>query len=460
MSSTIIFTKDNFVSNYYESVISNVIDTSFLVENNIKEVKEIIVSNNWDLIIIDYNHESASEVIEMVHELKIVKPNIITANKEKLWEAKKKYKSQTLCQYIATNTSIDLISTAVTKMIRTSSRRTRPLNYCKVNINFFYSTKEIFCDVYLQLKDQKFIKLFNRYDEISYSDLQKYKDKNVNYLYVKEKDFKYITKQLVKHLSMEDEGKTGTALSTIRTPQVSALFSIQLQETVAESIGSLGLNQDAVEITSAAIANTIDLVNKTPKVYDLLKGSISGENYISEHSFLTSFIACAACNLSDIASEENTTALVIASFFHDIAINDCEKAKIQSEDERDFKTLGIVEQDEIRNHPKKAVEIISEIEGIPKNAITVILQHHETYDGRGFPRGIDYKKISPLSTIFNLSHELCLYIYESGHNKDNLIEIIEDMKQKYPKGHHSSYLDLIKRVLIQPEDSTKEEIAS
>jgi HD-GYP domain-containing protein (c-di-GMP phosphodiesterase class II) len=460
VSSTIIFTEDNFVSNYYESVVSNVIETSYDVESDFDKVKKLILSEKWDLVVIDYNHKHANLAVELVHQLKIAKPNIVTANNEKLWEAKKKHKSQTLCQYIPHDATIDTITNLVRKMIKTSARRNLDTSFCKVNINFFNTTKEIFCDVYLQLKDQKHVKLFNRYDNIDYDDLQKYKNKNVNYLYVKDKDFKYITKQLVKHLTTEDNSKNNRALATIESAQVNALFSMQLQETVAESIGSLGLSQDAVEITSAAINNTIDLVNSSPKVFETLKNSINGQNYISEHSFLTSFLACAVCNLSELEGEENTLSLTLASFFHDIALKDNEKAQMQKENEKDFKKLGIVEQDEIRDHPKRSVEIVSEIEGIPKDAITIIMQHHECYDGRGFPRGIDHKKISPLSTIFNLAHEICLYLYESGHDEEYLQEHLDDMKEKYPKGYYNRYLLLMERVLLPESKKAQEQFAS
>lgn len=457
---TIIFTEDNFISNYYESVVSKVIDTSYQVARDYENVKEIINNQKWDLIVIDYNHKNAVSVVELIHNIKVAKPNIITGSSERLWEAKKKHKTKTLCQYVPHDATMDTISSIVRKMIKTSSRRQLVSSYCKVNINFFTSEKEIFCDVYLQLKNQKYVKLFNRFDKIDADDLKKYKDKNVDYLYVQDKDFKYITKQLVKHLSNQEEKSPSSSLVSLNTPQVNALFSMQLQETVAESIGALGLSEDAVEITSAAISSTIDLINSSPEVFETLKNSINGQNYISEHSFLTSFLACSICNLSEYAGEESNLSLTLASFFHDIALQDNDEAKMQKEDERDFQRLGNLEQDKIRSHPKKAVEIISEIEGIPKDAITIIMQHHECYDGKGFPRGLDYKKISPLSTIFNLSHEICLYIYESGKDQEYVQELIDDMKSRYPKGYYQRYLLLMEKVLLREKMETQGQVAS
>ena len=44
---TIIFTEDNFISNYYESVVSKVIDTSYQVARDYENVKEIINNQKW-----------------------------------------------------------------------------------------------------------------------------------------------------------------------------------------------------------------------------------------------------------------------------------------------------------------------------------------------------------------------------------------------------------------------------
>ena len=64
--------------------------------------------------------------------------------------------------------------------------------------------------------------------------------------------------------------------------------------------------------------------------------------------------------------------------------------------------LSKKEIEEIKKHPIFAVEFLEQI-GVKDPLIeTVILQHHERYDGSGYPIGLGKDDIHPISKLFSL----------------------------------------------------------
>jgi hypothetical protein len=57
---------------------------------------------------------------------------------------------------------------------------------------------------------------------------------------------------------------------------------------------------------------------------------------------------------------------------------------------------------EYRGHPLESAEMLNGIEGVSKNAITIISQVHEQADGSGYPRGLQLKQAHPGAVILNL----------------------------------------------------------
>ena len=327
--------------------------------------------------------------------------------------------------------------------------------YCKVNISFFLSAKQVFCDIYLKVSESKYIKIFNRYDEVDLNDIKKYNQRNIQYLYVRERDFSLIMKKLVEELHPLTHQSTDSLI--VHNSQLSSSISIQLLETVSESVNKLGLNREAIEMTNIAINTTMELIQRSGEIYDLLRHITRRSNYISEHSFLLTYISCSILKESPYAHPDNELSLSVAAFFHDIALDSHEKARVQSKHENQFKLLGIADQEDVIHHPMRGAKLVSQITGIPDKVLTIMSQHHEKYDGTGFPNGIDYKRIHPLSAIFNLSHELAVYFYDSGQNPANIRDILQDLSREYLRGNYKMALDAAFKVFFADEEALEDQ---
>lgn len=86
-------------------------------------------------------------------------------------------------------------------------------------------------------------------------------------------------------------------------------------------------------------------------------------------------------------TEERIEALFMISLVHDIG-NICLPQEILS---RSWE-LTALEQEMIQTHPQTGYDILSEIE-LPWPVADVILQHHEMYNGTGYPNGLKREEI-------------------------------------------------------------------
>ena len=440
----LVFENDQYLD-YFSTLIQGVADEFKLLGfTNTTEARTRCLEEGQSVLLymIQGNSHASREFIDELLNKEVATPLIILEHPEQLSLLRKRYKSQTLLDYFELHATSDALFKKIEKLLDVSSRSQTEKVYCKVNLSFFYSTKEVFCDVYIKISDDKYVKVLNRYDVIDPTDIKKFDKKEIKYLYVRKRDFALITKKLVKELRplSYDKNQLSHSQSLVSCDALNTIFSIQLQETVTETIQKIGLSNEAIEMTNIAINSTMELIGREPEIYQMLQNTIKGQNYCSEHSFLLSYLSCALLKETSLGSQENLISLTIAAFFHDVALED-RLCQIQSTDERAFQLLGVMEQEEVTSHPELARVIIEKVEGIAKNVGSIILQHHEKYDGSGFPMGLDFKRISPLSAVFNVAHELALYIFESGKSDDNIKAILKDMNTRYPEGNYATAME-------------------
>ena len=96
-------------------------------------------------------------------------------------------------------------------------------------------------------------------------------------------------------------------------------------------------------------------------------------------------------------SIEDLHLLRIGAILHDLG-----KIGIMSNVLKKEQQLTDMEYDSIKQHPIIGAKIIAPI-GLPKAVTEIILQHHEWYNGKGYPYGIDHSEINPLAMVVSVA---------------------------------------------------------
>ncbi|GAA3407250.1 HD-GYP domain-containing protein [Paenibacillus hodogayensis] len=115
--------------------------------------------------------------------------------------------------------------------------------------------------------------------------------------------------------------------------------------------------------------------------------------YTRGHSERVAYFSLILAKQLNRFSEEEMKAYYYACLLHDVG-----KVSIPDHILTKPSSLSEAEFDIIRTHPVVGVNAIKHIDGL-QNAVSVVLHHHERWDGKGYPDGLHGDKIPLLARI-------------------------------------------------------------
>ena len=265
-------------------------------------------------------------------------------------------------------------------------------NFTQVRIDDFYSAKAVLFDVFIKLKSNKYIKILHSGDTFSKERIDKYRnEKNVEHLYFHNSDRRkfiqyhnQLASKLIANKNMPSE---------VKVKMIRNVADKYIQEAYTQ-----GMKPQVVEQGKEVCENIYNLVESDKNLYKVLKSYEEFDPTAFTHAFLVTLFSTAIIKQFDWQSKTTIEATALACLFHDIG-----KMKLPKEllEKRPLE----MDDDEYAlymTHPQIGVEIIEENRMINNSVKQIILQHHEYFDGTGFP----YKKKG--SSILTLANIVCL----------------------------------------------------
>jgi len=114
----------------------------------------------------------------------------------------------------------------------------------------------------------------------------------------------------------------------------------------------------------------------------------------------------------------------------------------------------------MRRHPEMGYRILSGIKFLQR-AAELVLQHHERYDGKGYPRGLRGEEITLGARIFALSDTFDSLTSERPFQAmRSLRDARNDLKSLAGSQLDPALIDTFLRIPIQELESIREEVAS
>jgi HD-GYP domain-containing protein (c-di-GMP phosphodiesterase class II) len=274
--------------------------------------------------------------------------------------------------------------------------------FCSIRTNLLVRVSPLKSDIYIRLSDIKFLKLFRPGDEFDANDLERYyQSKRVEYMYLRRKD----TGEFIKKFRTELEEII--LRDDLRQEEVLQATEMA-QDAIQELIHSIGFDEEVQELAKKNVEITLKAVGANPRLADLI-GKIAREgNYLSQHSTLLAHVACCVAKEMEWGSEATFSKLILAAYMHDISLKNHEIAKINTLRELEQKKAAF-SAEETKNyhlHTAKSADVVRAFREVPADVDIIVQQHHERPNGSGFPRGLMFNYISPLSSLFIVAHEL------------------------------------------------------
>ena len=278
--------------------------------------------------------------------------------------------------------------------------------FTSVKIDEFYSSRPVLFDVFIRLKSNRYIKILHAGDGILKERLDKYRnEKKVEFLYFHKKDLakfvkfnSYVTKKVVNNVNVGGKKK----LKLLQN--VSEKF---LEQTFEE-----GMKPQIIDQGKEIAETMFELVTKSKDLFKVFRSYADFDPNIYTHAYLVSLFTTSIIKQFEWQSKVTIERTALACLFHDIGKMKMDPviARMKVED------MSAGELREYKKHPEYGIELIDGNSLINNPVKQIIFQHHEHFDGSGFP----FKKRGP--KILMLSNIVCL--------ADNFVHIIQDEDRK------------------------------
>ncbi len=324
--------------------------------------------------------------------------------------------------------AMDQSKESVGKTSELISKDAEGSTFASININIFLKTKVSPSDVYLKLSDNKYVKIINKDELYSKDFINKYIGKNTKRLFIPQNEHKEFADNIMNSL-----------LDALLNLDVDADDAndiiVQVHEAVQDQLLNIGIDQQVVEVAKKTADTTLKMMSNAPTLSAMLSKVNKGGDYIFEHSLMISYISSAIVDNIEWETKDAKMKLSLASFMHDITLENHELAKIQSLEDKKLLDFTPEERDLYKKHPLNCMNLINKMSELPTDIDHIVYQHHELPGGNGFPRGLSASNINPLAAVFIVAHQVVNYLYSLDDNNNfNPDEFITEMEKSFNKG--------------------------
>ena len=158
--------------------------------------------------------------------------------------------------------------------------------------------------------------------------------------------------------------------------------------------------KNRVEIYTSVFTQFEHLDKKTDNSMLSVKSLItiinSRDRYTSNHTDRVVWFCDVFANYLNLDTDDKRR-LIYGAYLHDIGKINVSKSILISD-----KKLTPTEWEEMKKHSSDSAEIIRQMDDLD-NIVDIVLQHHEKYDGSGYPHGLKGEAIDPLARMLTLA---------------------------------------------------------
>lgn len=256
-------------------------------------------------------------------------------------------------------------------------------DYSEISIEVFLNmTGELPFDVYVQLSPDKFTKVFNRRDKVDKERFSNYAQKGAQTLYILRKDrrdYMGATERFVKKLI-----HTPNAPMSAMVKAVEELTEHSLFEIFEDKI----FDEDSLRRATDIAKTQVNLLKTDPKMLTQFLHLSRHESYLIRHSISTSVLGILIARANANMNERMLNIIAMGGLLHDIGM-----AMLPPEISDVDRRLSTEEWKMVRTHPLHGGQMVGQIKNFPPEVALVIEQHHESYDGTGYPKGVSGDQI-------------------------------------------------------------------
>jgi response regulator RpfG family c-di-GMP phosphodiesterase len=391
-------------------------------------------------------------VIVILNNKELIDNDIVTEEKlQKLGVAEvaiKPFEISYLKDLLEGHQSLGDLLAGVTKNNGTSEEQEVTMtdeNFSKIKIDEFYSSQAMLFDVYIKLKEDKYLKILHVGDSFSRERIDKYKnEKKIESLYFHNSDRRkfiqynnFLAKKLIGNKSVPAFNKV-TQLKNV-------------SEKYIEEVYTVGVKPQVIEQGREVCENVYQLIESQPDLYLILRTFQNFDPTAYAHSFLIALYSTAIIKQFDWQSKITIETTAMACMFHDIGKTLLPKEFLNMRPQ----DMSSEQLEMYQKHPELGVQVVESSRAINNSVKQIILQHHEAYDGTGFPFARKGNKILTLANIVCLVDDFVhIMIDHKMQPTEALRKILTD--KTGVKRYNTALIEKFINVFVDPAKIQKE----
>jgi putative nucleotidyltransferase with HDIG domain len=315
-----------------------------------------------------------------------------------------------------------------------------------VRNEFFPVTTKFICyfkgalpfDVYLERFEGKFTKIYHKDGEHDSSQIDRYENKDIKTLYISQTDKNTYGNFLCKAIDQFNNGS-----NDLDKEKMIDIIKTTLELTYEKIVDNNNDLDMSITWASHQVRSALYLMgDDTASAIEIFK-ALSADLHLLKHSYLVSLFSLSLAKKLDFSNERNLMGVGLGALLHDLG-----HTRMNSEL---FQKIHLTpgEWEEVKDHPVLGLKILERSKAIPADVRSIILQHHEQPNGRGYPNRLAGNKIFPPAKIVAIAEEFCSLVTMSGPGEPALSPPQAISRMKDDIGHYDpEFLDSFEEMIL------------
>ena len=287
-------------------------------------------------------------------------------------------------------------------------------------------TRDITFDVYLKLSDDNIAHIFSKTTGLDYKRLAQYIQKGVENLYIRPEDETAYREFIARPASAIFLDPNAS-----QEKKIASLLNMT-EQNMSEIFSQIQVPDETVESSQKVIRSYVDLMTSAPHTLAVILKLVSHGEYLYYHSIAVSIFSMFIAKASGQFNQKMLELVGMGGFLHDIGCTQLPKNIICSPTELEDDRL-----EQMRDHPKAGMNMVSQSKNVPDEVRYIIYQHHEQPSGRGYPNGLLSSAIYYPAKIVALADAFSALIskrsFRPAYSVEEAIKIIKSEQGKYDR---------------------------
>lgn len=319
--------------------------------------------------------------------------------------------------------------------------------YKEVPLKMVDPENDLPTNLYL-LINEKFLHYLNKGDSVTIDKYDLFLNKNVKSVYVEDQDYDLMmdwcltVRQTFKDELVEEAGEEAKEIIE---------GALEIEDELYDVFADEDLTSEKVEKIRGFSDEFIKKASKQEVFKKALAALLKRNETLAAHSTNVANLSVFIGMISGIGSKYALDNLYMAALFHDYGKVKIPSHIVENPSDANYERL-------MNAHPEASVKIIEKSEGVPEQVFKMILQHHEYWNGSGYPNGIKEFDIYEYSPILSIANEIDNFLIKNRAQPDvkrweKAIKMVENGKgSKWNPDLFPRIPDALKKAFIPSYD--------